>query len=153
VQFHRAKTGSWAWPAQVIAAAYLVIGGALLLQPTRFESTPAYANLIDIANQKVWGAAYVLCAVLLAVYVLMVSNRFYGILAHTVTIIVTVIWLFAFIVRWWTDAGTTVVNIVSWAVFLFLAIRSGTLVDESLMAQGTTTIEATLTIEHDDPTP
>jgi len=151
VQLRRHKTGPWAWPAQVIAAAYLVIGAALLLQGDRFEATPAYANLIDIADQKVWGALYILCAVLLAVYVLAVSSRWYGILAHTVTIIITASWLLAFIIRWWTDAGTTAVNIVSWAVFLTLAIRSGTLIDESLSARGTTTIEATLTIDHDDP--
>jgi hypothetical protein len=110
---------------------YAGIGWGLIFQPNRFNRTSSYANLMDLLQAQWWGVAYLLISVLFAVYVVAVSNRFYAILVHTFAIMLTGLWLAAFIIRYATDDATTTVNIVSWAVFLFLLIRSGMLIDVS----------------------
>lgn len=129
------KTAAWAWSTRIIALGYAVIGFGLLFQPNRFSRTSSYANLIQLLHAQYWGMIYLLVSVLLAVYVAAVSNRFYAVAVHTIAIMLTGLWLAAFVIRYATDSATTTVNIVSWSVFLFLLIRSGTLIDESTHAR------------------
>lgn len=150
MKFQKDTSGPWAWPGRVVVLTYLAIGLGLVFQPDRFSQTPSYANLLEILDAEIWGVLYMLSALLIAVYLLAVANRFYGIAAHTFAVMLTAIWLAAFVIRWFTDTSTTVVNIASWAVFLFLIIRSSTLIDVSEIARGATTITATSTVDHDN---
>lgn len=116
------------WPGVVIAIAYLALGFDMLLQPDRFSSTPAYGTLTQVLDIRIWGACYLIAAVLLAGFVSLVTNRQYGVLAHAVSGAVTLVWWFAFVIRWLSDPHTTAVNVVSWGVFLVVIIRSMTLI-------------------------
>ncbi len=114
---------------RTLIAAYLVIGVGLTLQPERFANTPSYANLLVFARSQVWGVMYLLVAALLIGWRLSPKARWLGVLAHTAAITLTAWWWVAFVVRYATDDGTTVVNIVSWGVFLTLAARSAHWID------------------------
>lgn len=116
------------WPGVVIALAYLGFAAGMLFQPERFSSTPAYGNLIDVLDIRVWGACYLVTALLLSGYISLLTSRLFGIVAHTVTLIVTGVWWLAFVIRWLTDDSTTVVNMVSWLVFLLVTARSASLI-------------------------
>jgi hypothetical protein len=116
------------WPGAVIAVAYFGFGLDMLLQPDRFSKTPAYGTLTAVLDIRIWGACYLTAAVLLTVFVSLVTNRQYGVIAHIVSGTITLMWLLVFIIRWQTDPNTTAVNVVSWSVFLIVIVRSLTLV-------------------------
>lgn len=110
-----------------MAAAYTAIGLALIVQPQRFSNTPSYQNLIEILGQRAWGSIYLACALLLVVPLLSLPRQPRWILAvagHTVSIALAGFWLVAFVLRYFTDTGTTIVNLVSWSVYLALLVRS-----------------------------
>lgn len=114
-------------PAALVAVAYAAIGIALIVQPQRFANTPSYQNLIEIISQLGWGVIYLVCALLLVVPLFPLPRRPRWILAvtgHTVSIALTGFWLAAFVLRYFTDSGTTIVNLVSWGAYLALLIRS-----------------------------
>lgn len=110
-------------PLMAVMAGYLLIGLALILQRDRFANTPAYANLITILTAPTWGCIYTFAALLMGVSIVLPKVRLLAIVAVTFAMALTVAWLFAFIVRYLTDDGTTVVNVVSWSVFLTILIH------------------------------
>jgi hypothetical protein len=112
-----------------VVLAYAAIGLGLVLQPARFGATPSYANLLQFAPAEAWGAAYLTVAGLLVAW-RMIRHQWVGVAAHTLASILTVWWLLAFVVRYSTDNATTIVNVVSWSVFLSLVIRSSGGLDE-----------------------
>jgi hypothetical protein len=117
----------------VMTCAYVAIGVTLILQPGRYGNTPSYAVLLEIANQGAWGAAYLVIAAGIGASVLSTGRRYgrwLAVTSHTAAIALTGAWLAAFIVRWLTDDGTTIVNIVSWSVYLSLLIRSALQMDD-----------------------
>lgn len=116
------------WPGVVICIAYLGFAAGMLLQPARFLSTPAYGNLAEIFDIRLWGACYLVAALLLGGYISLLTSRLFGIVAHTVALIITAVWWLSFVIRWLTDANTTVVNVVSWLVFLLVIARSASLI-------------------------
>lgn len=116
------------WPGVVISIAYLGFGFGMLFQPRRFSSTPAYGNLVEVFDIRIWGGCHLLAAVLLAVYISLHTSRHFGIVAHIVALVVTGVWWLAFVIRWLTDENTTVVNVVSWLVFLLVIARSASLI-------------------------
>jgi hypothetical protein len=116
------------WPGVVIAVAFLGLGLDMLLEPERFSSTPSYGTLIRVLDIRIWGVCYLTSAVLLSGYVSLITNRQYGVIAHTVSGTIALVWLLAFIIRWRSDPNTTAVNVVSWSVFLIVIIRSLTLI-------------------------
>jgi hypothetical protein len=118
----------------VMAAVFCALGVTLLLQPQRYAHTPSYANLLDIAPQYVWGLIYLAAATLKVISIAQYSRRLVVVVTHTVGITLVSVWLAAFIVRWLTDTGTTIVNVCSWSVFLYLVIRSALMVDEHISA-------------------
>lgn len=114
-------------PAVLMSVTFTAIGMALILQPDRFAATPSYANLLAIVGQMAWGLIYLGCAVLLVMSLLPLPRRnkwSLAVAAHTVSIALTGFWLAAFVVRYLTDDGTTIVNIASWSVYLALLVRS-----------------------------
>jgi hypothetical protein len=116
------------WPGILICLAYTGYGLGMLLQPTRFSATPAYGNLTQILDIRIWGAMYLAVAALFAVYAILVISRWLAIIVHIVGVVVTLAWLMAFVIRWLTDPSTTIVNVMSWAVLLALIGRSASLV-------------------------
>lgn len=117
---------------RIILFAYLAIGLTLIFQPDRYANTPSYANLIDVLPQWAWGALYLAVALLLAAARL-TPNRLIAIVSHTTAIALTASWLLAFVVRYVTDSGTTIVNIVSWGTFLTILIISVTQLNDRVV--------------------
>lgn len=114
-------------PAVLMSVTFTAIGLALTLQPDRFANTPSYANLLVITGQMVWGLIYLGCAALLGMSLLPLPRRHkwtIAVAAHTVSIALTGFWLAAFVVRYVTDEGTTIVNVASWSVYFALLVRS-----------------------------
>lgn len=119
-------------PAVMIAIAYFVIGLALLIQPYRWYNTPSYANLLQLASTQVWGTVYLVTSLLLVAAVRWRYTTWVMILSHTVAISLSGAWLIAFVVRFATDDGTTIVNVVSWSVFLYRLIQSAVILDDEI---------------------
>jgi hypothetical protein len=119
------------WPSVVIAFAYLGFALAMLLQPRRFYSTPAYGTLTQVFDIRIWGVCYLVAAVVLGLYSSLITSRSFGIAAHTVSLVVTVVWWLAFVIRWLSDSSTTAVNVISWLVFLLVIARSATLIPQA----------------------
>jgi hypothetical protein len=127
--------GDELWSARIIMAAYLAIGLGLLVQPSRFTRTPSYANLLILAGAPTWGILYLLSALSLALWLGLQPTQPYepnqprwGIAAHMIPIALTAGWLIAFVVRYLSDTATTIVNVVSWSVFLALLGHSEAMV-------------------------
>lgn len=113
----------------VMMLVFLAIGVTLIFQSDRYYNTPSYANLLDIASYNVWGAAYLLAASVNYASIRLYANRRLLIATHTISIALTSLWLLAFVIRWLTDGGTTIVNVVSWSVFMYLVVRSALMID------------------------
>jgi len=108
----------------IMTVVFAALGLTLWLQPGRYHNTPSYANLLDLLPTWGWGLAYDTAAVLSAWCLVRYTNKRLVIPAHTYGIVLLVVWWIAFIIRWVTDGGTTIVNVVSWGVFLYLMTRS-----------------------------
>lgn len=121
----RGRTSS----GMMVTLAFAVFGLDLLGQPGRWSRTPAYGNLLQIAGAHVWGVVYLAAAVLMGCYLIFTTRRWFAVIAHTATFILAAMWLVAFLIRWLTDSGTTVVNVVSWSVFTALVCRSAVGID------------------------
>lgn len=111
---------------------FAAIGITLWLQPGRYANTPSYANLLSIMPAGTWGAIYIGAAALKLASILRYSVRALVIITHTVSIALLAVWLFAFAVRYVTDDGTTIVNVTSWAAYLYLTVRSAFMTDDDL---------------------
>lgn len=113
-----------------IAVGHAAIGVALFLQPERWFNTPSYANLLSIASTDVWGSIYLAVSAVMLLAVWKRRNRILVVTAHTVGIALVAAWLIAFFVRYLTDDGTTIVNVVSWSTFLVILARSAIIIDD-----------------------
>ena len=114
-------------PTVLMSVVFAAIGVGLVAQPCRFANTPSYANLLEIVGPLFWGVTYLVCAALLGLSLLPLPRRWgwvVAVVAHTASIALTGSWMAAFIVRYLTDDGTTIVNVASWGVFLALLVRS-----------------------------
>ena len=113
-----------------VVAVLTVFGLALVFQASRWSKTPAYGNLLHIMSAHMWGFIYLAIAVLMGSgLILWNSNRTVNVIAHTLAFILFAVWEMAFIVRYFTDSATTVVNVVSWAAYLFLVYGSAMTID------------------------
>lgn len=108
----------------MMCVVFTAIGLSLLLQPHRYGATSSYANLLALAPARVWAAAYLTVAALKAVYLLRYRARWLEIVTHTLSIMLVSAWLTAFVIRYITDTATTVVNVASWSVYLYLLLLS-----------------------------
>lgn len=115
--------------AYAITIVLLVFGVALLAQSNRWEKTPAYGNLLRILPADAWGFVYLGAALLMIVALVFWEHRLTAIIGHMVAFGVLVFWEGGFIIRYLTDSATTVVNVVSWAVYLFLVVSSAREID------------------------
>ena len=106
-----------------VTIAFTAFAFGLWLQPDRWASTPAYALLLNILPQQTWGSIYLALALLMGCALLW-PRWGLVITAHTLAIGLTAAWWFAFVIRWITDDGTTIVNVVSWGTYLLLLVWS-----------------------------
>jgi hypothetical protein len=116
------------WPGVVAGLAYAGYGLGMLIQPARFSATPAYGNLTQILDIRIWAAVHLVAAILFAAYVSLITGRLFGIVVHIYGLAVALAWWLAFVIRWLTDESTTVVNIVSWGMLLLIMSRSASLI-------------------------
>lgn len=120
----------------IMATVFYAIGLTLLWQPGRYYNTPSYANLLAFPySPYVWGGIYVLTSSIQVLCILRYSSRSLVIFAHTLAITLVLVWLGAFIVRYFTDSGTTIVNVASWSVYLYLTSRSALMWDDCTNAR------------------
>lgn len=113
----------------VMAAGFVALGAALVLQPARWSHTPAYANLLLIVSAQAWGLIYLVVAAVMLLGVWKFRLRWLLVAAHSLSIPLVLSWLLAFVVRYITDAGTTPANVVAWSVYLYLLVASGRSMD------------------------
>jgi hypothetical protein len=113
-----------------VTVAYATFGLALWLQPERWANTPAYHNLLVVLTAQTWGTIYLLVAALTAAASWKTRIRPVVVIAHTAAIALTAAWLVGFVIRYLTDQGTTIVNVVSWSTYLVLLIRSAVVLDD-----------------------
>lgn len=120
-QWVRTAVGS---PLTVVGAAFLALAFGLAVQPERFTRTPAYANLLRILPQSHWAVIYFVVAALIGLSIMLQHVRALEVAAHTLSLALVSTWLVAFVIRYSTDSATTIVNVVSWSVLLYLVILS-----------------------------
>lgn len=114
------------WLITVVLAVY---GVGLIVQSSRWYSTPAYGVLLKIMSADAWGLVHLIAAALMLAGIALPRNRVLGIAAHTFVIVLLAVWEFSFIVRWITDAATTPVNPINWLALLVIAVWSAKLID------------------------
>lgn len=125
------------WPGATVSVVFFAFGLTMLVQPHRYKNTPSYANLIEVAGLKTWGVAYVAVAIMLGAYLAYVRKEWFAIAAHTLAFMLSAAWLGAFVIRYATDSGTTIVNVGSWTVFTLLVLISGLRIDATLAGPAT----------------
>lgn len=118
-------------PTIAMTVVTLVFALGLIGQPARWLATPAYGNLMDALSPPLWGVAYLVAAISLALSLALRRHRWIVLATHMWPVILLFWWELAFIVRWSTDAKTTIVNVVSWGTYLSLAVWSAVLSDDS----------------------
>lgn len=121
---------AWWVSTVIVIISYAAIGVTLILQPERYDATPSYGLLLDMLDQKIWGIVYLLAAATLGLSLWRRRRRTLLIVAHTFAIALTTVWLGAFVIRYLTDSGTTIVNVASWGVYLALLVRSAVDIDD-----------------------
>lgn len=125
------------WPGALICIAYTIYGLGMVLQPRRFSATPAYGNLTKLLDIRWWGVLYLVMALMFGLYTVFLTHRTFGIATHLIGLAVTGYWLVAFLIRWVSDSGTTVVNVGSWLVLTLLIARSFTLIPAAAVPEWT----------------
>jgi hypothetical protein len=113
----------------VKSVVFAALAGGLAFQPHRFDRTPAYATLLAMLPQQIWALIYGVAAVLVVASVIRPRWRPLVTVTHTFSITLLAVWWVAFLIHWLTDSNTTIVNVLTWGVFLYLATRSAWLVD------------------------
>lgn len=120
----------------MMTVVFLGIGITLWAQPGRYDNTPSYANLLAVFHQPVWGTIYLIAAALKIACIWRYTNRTLITVTHTVGVTLVSVWLVAFVIRYWTDSGTTIVNVMSWLTYLYLVVRSAMMLDEHVGTKG-----------------
>jgi hypothetical protein len=127
----RAIVREWAWPGWLIGIVYMAIGITLVLQPDRYYNTPSYGILLQVMAVRTWGVLYIVAALSLLGYAARFHGAAYASFAHVIASALTLFWLAAFVIRYTTDPGTTIVNVASWTTYLAVIFRSAFLIDGS----------------------
>jgi hypothetical protein len=110
----------------------LLFAAGLLLQPIRWEHTPAYGNLLDILSAQQWGWCYLAVSIALMLGITFMQYRIIALGAHVLAFVLLLSWEAAFIVRWGTDKYTTIANVGSWLTFLIILVVSARQVDDHI---------------------
>lgn len=119
----------------ILGAVLYAFGLTMLWQPGRYFNTPSYANLLQLLRPEWWGSIHVLVASLMVVSIIWHKNTRLIFVSHGMCLLLVAFWWVAFIVRYFTDDGTTIVNVCSWGVFVYLIVRSGLLMMSHIRAE------------------
>ncbi|GAC1374835.1 MAG: hypothetical protein NVSMB4_02630 [Acidimicrobiales bacterium] len=125
-----------ALPLLIVGLSFTAFGADLLVQPSRWDNTPSYANLLDLMGQAWWGLLHLVAAAIMAASIVFRHHRILAVVAHTMGVALVGSWLAAFVVRWLTDPGTTIVNVVTWSVYLYLMLYSVWQLDRYMTSGG-----------------
>lgn len=119
--------------AAIIAVLYGGFGVSMLLQPLRWQRTPAYHTLFVVLPELVWGVIFTAVAVLLLVSALQFPKkytlRFAGLMG---ALMLTTFWGVAFFVGWLTSNNITPVTWGSFAVNFYLLLRAARLLKKDI---------------------
>lgn len=125
----------------VMGVVYGIFAFSLWFQGSRWGSTPAYHNLLEIMRQPEWGTVFGISSALLLTAAWQYRRRWLSIIALTLAFAITTGWGGDFIVRWLTSANTTPETWCSWGVFDYMLLRAASKLDE---------VEVTLPRRHGD---
>jgi hypothetical protein len=132
--FYRAKL--WFSEARLhlffLSLSYFAFGITLWFQPGRYFNTPSYANLLQVASTTAWGSMYLFCCILMLIVTFRRKIKVISIIAHGISLALTLWWLVAFIIRYATDDGTTIVNVISWSTYTYLLVRSALVIGDDV---------------------
>lgn len=128
---HRLHVKAYRPPVPLYAsiAVFLLFGFFLVAQPGRWANTPSYGILLNIADQTTWGSLYLVIGTCLTATAYF-RIRPFTVITFTAAFALLGTWLLAFIVRFATDDGTTIANIIAWSVYLTLLIEAALALDE-----------------------
>jgi hypothetical protein len=90
---------------------------------------------LQAAPAWVWGTLYLAAAVLMLSVVIRHRVKVLSIVAHGVALALTLWWLLAFVFRYATDDGTTIVNVMSWSTYAYLLARSALLIGADVIKE------------------
>lgn len=114
----------------MVAVLYLGFGASMLLQPLRWQRTPAYHNLFVVLPETVWGVIFCAVAVVMMLGVFRFPrNRGLRLMSLGMAVALTLAWLLAFLIRWLTSDATTPETWGSFAVNLALLIQASRVLD------------------------
>ena len=113
----------------VIGVTYAIYSLSLFFPGARWHRTPAYRNLLLIMPTGTWGVIFGGTAVLLLVSAYRRHPAWLAYAAILLAFMLTTCWDIAFIVRWITSGSTTPETWTSWAVFNYVLLRAGILID------------------------
>lgn len=115
-------------PTLGLTAILAIFGVFLIAQSSRWHRTPSYGNLLTLMPADAWGGVYLGVAAIMAI-ALIWPTRWLALGAHAAALVLLLGWEFAFLIRWLTDSGTTIVNVVSWGVYVAILLRSAQLIN------------------------
>lgn len=107
----------------VMGLVYLLFGFSLLFQEHRWESTPAYQNLLAIAQSWVWGVLFLVAGTGMLSSIWLYSRRLFTYTALVYSGALTASWFLAFVYRYSSSVTTTPETWASWFVFGYLHVR------------------------------
>lgn len=102
---------------------------SLLLQGQRWRRSAAYHNLLVIMPAPAWGVLFGVVAVLLLTAAVVPRPLGLAYAAVLLAFLLVTCWDIAFIIRYLTNTATTPETLVSWAVFDYLLLRAGALIN------------------------
>lgn len=112
----------------VMGLTYAIYSLSLIFQNVRWHRTPAYHNLLIIMPAPTWGALFGGSALLLLTSAYQRRVHWLAYTAILLSVTLTSAWDVAFIVRWATSASTTPETWTSWALFDYILVRAGMLI-------------------------
>lgn len=122
--------GRHRWPAAVgrldlavMSAAYAIFGLSQITQSHRWQTTPAYRNLLLILPAPAWGSLFLVSGVSMGVAAWQFTRRWAVIASLTLAVALTGGWGLAFVVRYLTSPNTTPETWVSWGIFGYLLLK------------------------------
>jgi hypothetical protein len=120
------------WPAVTLSLTVIlaVFGFALIFQSSRWSKTPAYANLLDVFSAQTWGLIYLGATLCMVVGLVLRHTRWVGLAAHALTFMLLFGWELGFLIRYFTDSATTIVNVISWSTYVGLVMWSTRRLDD-----------------------
>jgi hypothetical protein len=107
----------------VMGGIYLLFGFSLIFQAHRWESTPAYHDLLQVAPAWAWGTLFLIAGSGLAASIWLFGIRWIVYLVLVYSIGLTVSWFIAFVYRYASSLTTTPETWASWFAFGYLHAR------------------------------